>query len=372
LKIKLNILIPECIISNVFEGILKLKIHMNLERLLSAQKLVQQAPEAQQIRRRAKLLSPEPIKIFYGETYDEKGHPIDSMKYYFFVSYLADALRDEGINVDSSILIADTAACRNVEDGKRGYYMSLGNERFHFVNRVNDIYGTNLRLVKMSDYIDSPEFTKEREILMETCKASSELMKAVEKTVPESKVDIEREKDFLYSFDEIASIIDLDIKVGPPREDLYDNIARSIAKQRGQKEIMSLFLSPTFPLGMGWAYFFINEGIEDRGITAYKAGSKRLQRNRIIVGNSNPDYIKSLIKESFISINPLLPNPVLDIGIICELAKKRLGGDKSPITIAEEFYKGGISPEKLKEKVGNDVDNYIISKFNQGRVYSVK
>lgn len=344
---------------------------MNLERLLSTEKLVQQVPEGNLIRERAELTAPQPIKIFYGETYDEKGHPIDSMKYYFFVSYLADALREEGINVDSSILIADVAACRNVGEGKKKYYVSLGEERFRFVNRVNEIYGTNLRLIKMSDYVNSPEFIEERKTLMETCKANPELMKAVEKTVPESKVDVEREKDFLYSFDEITSIIDLDVKVGPPREDLYDNIAQSIAKQRGRKEVMSLFLSPTFPLGLGWAYFFINDGIEDHGITAYKAGSKRLHRNRIIVGSSKPDYVRSLIRDSFISTNPALPNPVLDVGIICEMARKRLEGDKSSITLAEEFYKGEISCEKLKEKVGNDVDKYIISKFNLGKVYSI-
>lgn len=345
---------------------------MNLERLLSTQGLVDQAPTICEIRRRVELVAPEPIRLFYGETYDDKGHPIDSMKYYLFVSHLANALREEGINVDSSILIADVAACRNVEKGKEKYYMSLGEERLRFVNRVNEIYGTNLRLVKMSVYVNSPEFIEERKTLMETCKADPELMKAVEKTVPESKIDIERGKNFLYSFDEITTIIDLDIKVGPPREDLYDNVARSIAKRRGQKEVMSLFLSPTFPLGLGWAYFFINDGIEDHGITAYKAGSKRLHRNRIIVGSSNLDDVRGLIKDSFISTNPSLPNPVLDVGIICEMARKRLEGDKSPITLAEEFYKGEISCEKLKEKVGNDVDKYIISKFNPGKIYSIK
>jgi hypothetical protein len=336
---------------------------MKLESLLSTPKLVQQAPEACLVIERAKIVAPQPVKIFYGETYDDKGNPIDSMKYYFFVSLLAEALKQKGVNVDSSILIADSAACRNAGEQHEGQYMSLGEERHHFVSRVNDIYGTGLSIVKMSDYINSPEFIEERRQIIETCKADPALMEEVEKTVPESKIDIERNKGYLYSFDEITSIIDLDVKVGPPREDLYDNVARIIAKRRGQKGIMSLFLSPTFPLGMGWAYFFVNEGIEDHGITAYKAGSKRLQRNRIIVGTSNPDYVKTLINNSFISSNPLLPNPVLDIGIICEMARKRLENNNSPITLADEFYTGGITGVQLKKKVGEDVDRYILSKF---------
>ena len=336
---------------------------MNPERLLSTRGLVEQAPTAGEIKKRSELIAPESIKLFYGETYDDKGHPIDSMKYYFFLSNLAEALRQEGFNVDPSILVADSAACRNVREENQEYYMILGEKRANFVKRVNDIYRTGLRVVKMSNYINSPEFIQEREKIRETCKADPELMMAVQKTVPESKIEIEREKGFLYSFDEITTIIDLDVKVGPPREDLYDDVARRIARKRGQKELMSLFLTPTFPLGMNWSYFFINEGIENHGITAYKAGSKRLHGNRIIVERSKPDYISDLIKESFISTNPALPNPILDVGIICEMARKRLEGDDSPITLADDFYEGKISEKQLKEKVKRDVEKYILSKF---------
>lgn len=336
---------------------------MRLEQLLSTRGLVGQTPGSDQIRERAKLVAPQPVKLFYGETYDEAGPPIDSMKYYLFVSFLSDALRVEGHSTDPSILIADTAACRNVGEKNERYYMTLGEERYKFAEQVNAVYGTGLRLVKMSDYINSPEFVQKRDEVMDVCKADPELMRAVEKTVPGSKVDIERGKDFLYSFDEITTIMGLDIKVGPPREDLYDNVARAVANQRNQRELMSLFLTPTFPQGMNWSYFFANEGIEDHGITAYKAASKRLQRNRIIVGRSDPDYVKNLISDSFISKNPALPNPVLDIGIISEMARRRLDQDNSPITLADDFYAGGMTEDQLKQKVGTDVDKYVLSKF---------
>jgi len=280
-----------------------------------------------------------------------------------FVSYLAEALRQEGSNVDSSILVADTAACRNVGAEHQDYYMLLGDQRAKFVSKVNDVYNTGLRVVRMSEYIDSPEFIAERDGVMQACNADPELMTAVEKTVPESKVEIERGKGFMYSFDEIATILGLDIKVGPPREDLYDDVARRIAERSGQKGLMSLFLTPTFPLGMNWSYFFANEGIEDHGITAYKTGSKRLQRNRIVIERSDPDYVRELINASFISTNPAVPNPTLDIGIICEMAKRRLEGVDAPITLADEFYDGQISPNTLKERVGRDVETYVLSRF---------
>lgn len=336
---------------------------MNLERLLSTNKLVQQAPSADEIRNRAALVTPKPIKLFYGETYDEIGNPIDSMKYYLFVANLAEALAKEGSTVDSSILIADTAACRNAGRGQEDYYMRLGEDRAKFVQQVNATYKTGLKVVKMSDYINSPSFIEERDKVIKVCSSSPELMEKVEKTVPESKVEIEKTKGFLYSYDEITTIMDLDVKVGPPREDLYDDVARRIAEAEGKKGLMSLFLTPTFPLGMKWSYFFANEGIEDHGITAYKAGSKRLQRNRIVVQKSNPGYIRDLITDSFISTNPNLPNPVLDIGIISEMARKRLENDDSPITLADDFYSKKITEKQLKEKVGIDVEKYVLSQF---------
>ncbi len=200
---------------------------------------------------------------------------------------------------------------------------------------------------------------------MNICQSQPELMKAVEETVPQSRLKIEKNNNFPYAFDEVAIIIalSLDVKVGPPREDLYDRVARRITSKTGQKELMSLFLTPTFPLGLSWAYFFVNEGIEDRGITAYKAGSGGLDENRIIVGRSDPASVRNLIQGSFVSIDPSLPNPVLDLGIISEMARRRLEQDGFPIALADDFYSGKISPLQLKEKVGSDVEKYILSKF---------
>lgn len=334
---------------------------MKLEELLSQKGLVMQSPNAEKIRERARIMPS--IKLFYGETYDSYGNTIDSMKYYFFVSNLAESLRKEGFETESIILVADTAACRNVSSRFKSRYINLGRERANFIENINKIYNTGLEILKMSSYVNSPEFQKELQRVVSICKSDIGLMKKVEKTVPQSKIEIERKKRFMYSFDEITTIMNFDIKIGPPREDLYDDIARAVAERDDIHPLMSLFLTPTFPLGKNWAYFFVGEGIEEHGITAYKGGSKRLQNHRVLVGRTTVEYAKELINSSFISTNSELPNPILDIGIICEMAKKRLFNDNTPITLTEEFYSGKVNPNKLKEKVSKNLELYILSKF---------
>jgi len=51
------------------------------------------------------------------------------------------------------------------------------------------------------------------------------------------------------------------------------------------------------------------------------------------------------------------------LGIISEMARRRLEQDGFPIALADDFYSGKISPLQLKEKVGSDVEKYILSKF---------
>src|SRR3989338_1682463 len=102
---------------------------MDLESIVTLQGIVNQSPSVEETRVRARTSS-EPIKLFYGETYDAYGNPVDSLKYYFFVSMLSRALKEEGFKTNPSILIADVAACRNVSKNLNYRYMELGEERY--------------------------------------------------------------------------------------------------------------------------------------------------------------------------------------------------------------------------------------------------
>ena len=340
---------------------------MKLETLFSYKGLVNKSPSTDEIRDRAnsltKSLPSEPIKLFYGETYDDYGNPIDSMKYYFFVSMLSKSLNEEGFKTNPVILIADVAACRNVSKSLNNKYIELGEGRASFVDNVKKIYNLNLNIIKMSDYLFTQEFQDKLEKIVSICNKNCLLMRKIEKTVPESKIDIERKKNFAYSFDEIGTIIDLDIKVGPPREDLYDDVARDIAEIQAQKQLKSLFLTPTFPLGKNWSYFFAHEGIEEHGITAYKAGSKQLQVNRIIIGQTDYKKVEELIENSFISKNYSLPNPCLDMCVIAEMAKINLENSENFSNIYDEFYSGDLSERQLKNIALDSLTKYILSKF---------
>lgn len=73
---------------------------------------------------------------------------------------------------------------------------------------------------------------------------------------------------------------------------------------------------------MNYDFFINHPEIEDFGVTPYKAGSNRLQRNRIILKETTAKQIKGLIDNSYIPLFAELPNPVLDLFVIADLIKK--------------------------------------------------
>lgn len=338
------------------------KVNLTLEDMLNQKGLVHTAPNPKNILRKLKNSKNE-ITVFYGETYDEAGNTVDSMKYYLFVALASDIIRKLGYNAVPKILIADVAACRNVSKTKVPRYMELGENRAKFVRKVSNTYNLGLKVEKMSDFIDSEDFQKKVNFIKELCENDSKLMNMVEKSVPPSKVDIEREKGFAYSFDEIAAVIDIDLKIGPPREELYDSVARKISKLTGRKnKLTSIFLTPTYPLGFNWDYFFAYEDLESYGITAYKGDSKQLRGHRILVGRTTVDYAKELIEKSYVPTKINIPNPVLDIGIISEMAEQRLNGQLEPLKIYDNFYNHNISSEQLKNYVFNNLKENVLDK----------
>jgi hypothetical protein len=340
------------------------ELKIDLREFLSQEWIVENSLSIDEMLEKAKSIHPKPIKIFYGETYDSYGNTIDSMKYYFFVAALSDLFRKEGLNTEPTILVADSAAARNVSQKLKEDTMNQGKDRFEFIKKFNKIYGTDLKIELMSSFINTSDFQKKLKEIMKVCKDDPKLIKKIEKSVPESKLEIEREKGFMYSFEELATIIDIDIKVGPPREDLYDNIARELSKKLNKnKELISIYLTPTFPVGVNFDYFLSHPGIEEHGITAYKAGSKRLQENRIIVGKTDSKKAKELIDNSFISEDKELPNPVLDAGLICDMANQRLNDEIKEIKLYEDFYSGKISPKDLKDKVYKCLVKNVLKRF---------
>lgn len=301
-----------------------------------------------------------PIKIMYGETYDRLGPTLDSLKYYFTVAALGWTLRREMIEAQPTILIADVATCRNESNDQHDLLMELGKDRAAFARSVSETYNLGLKVMLMSEYLNTEEFQNRLERIRHLAKYDKLVHEWIKQTVPESKVDIEASKDFAYAFEEVATIVDYDIKVGPPREIFYDEPARIVGKLLNLEPLQSIYLYPTYPLGFGRSFFLANEEIEKYGVTPYKAGSKGLEANRIIVGKTRFERIEELVNQSVNSRNLAIPNSILDIAIISEFARQWLSSELEPISIREQFQSGKLSQDELREMALENLSRFII------------
>jgi len=300
------------------------------------------------------------IEVMYGETYDVYGPVLDSLKYYFAVAAVGRALARSGAIAQPTILIADVASCRNEPEEKHDELMSLGANRARLVKSISETYSLGLDVLLMSEYLYSDAFQSRLSRIRSEAGQRSEIYEWVRQTVPASKVKIEEEKDFAYAFEEIATIIEYDIKVGPPREKFYDEPTRMIGKALGYKSLLSVYLHPTYPLGFSFDFFFANEEIEQYGVTPYKAGSKGLMEHRIVLGQTPRNRVSTLIDQSFVSKKASIPNPILDLAVIIEMARQWLEHEEIHLDLRERFYGGGISPKELKEFTCDGISRYIL------------
>jgi len=264
------------------------------------------------------------IKLVYGETYDQYGLTIDSLKYYFFISLLAKLLEEKGFDVSSTIIVGDLHSIKNKMVENKKDLLLNAKDRINFINQIDSIYNLDIKPMLMSQMFKDKDYQKRLKKVSSIFNSSSELIEIARKTVLKNRLSQEEKVGFQYTQEEVALIIDYDIKIGPPREIYYDQIAQIINRKLLDKGFEGIYLKPTYPLGLNFGFFINNPEIEKYGITPYKAGSNRLQKNRIILKSTNLTRCKELINSSFVASNPLLPNPVLDIFLISYLAESFL------------------------------------------------
>jgi hypothetical protein len=338
---------------------------MRLADLLSVPGLVRKAPLPAVLLERGRR--ERPLEVFYGETFDLAGNPVDCLKYYLFTAELADSLREEGVAVHPVVLVADSAILRTAPERQRASYEAAAASRLSFVRRVNEVYRCGLDVRLMSDFLESPGFVERRERVMRTVRASPSLQTLLEATVPAPLLEEERRGGFLYSFDELTTIVSLDAKVGPPREDLYDRLARELAVVERSLPLMSAYLSPTYPLGKNWAYFCVNEELERYGITAYKAATSGLEAHRVLIGRTSGEEAGGLIQASFTPSDSSLPNPVADLSLIVEMAQSRLlPGSVRLGASAQSFYRGEVDASELQVRVTAALSEFVLEPLAGG------
>jgi hypothetical protein len=303
------------------------------------------------------------LSIIYGETFDEKGHPIDSLKYYFFVSMLSKILTNlYEINITPTILIADLGVYRNYP-AEIEQFKKIAEERKKFADKVKKIYKCTYEVRLMSDFVSTNEFGKKLQKIKEVSFANPIVLEMIEKTVPEDRLEMERKRGYAYSFEEIATILGLDIKVGPPREKLYDRTANLFLKYFDVEPLLSIYLYPTYPLGLPYGAYLSSPSIKEFGLTPYKVGSGDMTANRIALGKTSLEEIKNLIENTQVSQSTKRPNPILDLLIITEMAKQHLEGEFKYITIYDEFYSQKVNIRTLKDIAYKNLKEYVLKFF---------
>jgi hypothetical protein len=288
----------------------------NVEKILKNRLLVKETDPAFSAVKKRKS-----IRILYGETYDLLGMTIDSLKYYFFTSLIHKYFEISGIKVTSIILVGDRATLMNDSSAEKDKLIIEGQKRIKLIKKIIQIYKLPIKPLLMSEMLKENKIPTLVGTVEKYVNTSDKAKKFLEKTVLKNKIKQETKSNFQYSKEEIAIGTLFDIKIGPPREKNYDEVTRMIQKNNNINQLISIYLQPSYPLGKDFPFFINHPEIEEFGLTPYKSGSNRLQENRIVIGQTNFEHSKRLIENSFLSKNPLLPNPVLDIYLISKMAE---------------------------------------------------
>ncbi|MEK7577766.1 MAG: hypothetical protein AAB492_04090 [Patescibacteria group bacterium] len=251
------------------------------------------------------------VKILYGETYDLLGITIDSLKYYLFV----------GLFPDSTILIADTASAINQSSGDTQTIFDEGKKRLSHIQEIIQTYHLPIHVTLMSELFKEPHVQELIKQMQDVVIQSPKIQTMLQKTVLQNRIKQEDKSTYKYAVEAIATSLSFDLKVGPPRERFYDEAAQLVAKELKRECYKSIYLTPTYPLGMDFLYFLQHPEIERFGLTPYKAGSNKLQDHRIILGKTSFERTQELIKISFMPKQTGLPDPVGDVENILRLAQ---------------------------------------------------
>ena len=340
---------------------------MQLVDLLSQKRLVLEHSPVEIILDRVKKRedSSTPLTILYGETFDEKGHAIDSLKYYFFVSMLSKLLsKISRANIRPSILIADLGVYRNYPD-EAEKLRKVAEERKQFAEKIKKVYNCFYEVSLMRDIASTSDFEQRLQKVKAVTRANPLILELIERSVPEDRLQMERKRGYIYSFEEVATILGLDIKIGPPRERLYDSIVNTnvFLRKFNVDPLLSIYLYPTYPLGLQYGTYLSSRPIQEFGLTPYKVGSGDMTANRIALGKTSSEKIRTLIENTQISQSPKKPNPVLDLAVIAELARQHLENNFRDITIADKFYSQQLSIRDLKSTTFKNVEEYILRYF---------
>jgi len=305
------------------------------------------------------------IKIFYGETYDEFGITIDSLKYYFILSFIHFHLKKVGFKVESNVVQADVASLINKSaQQKQEELAQQKKERLKLLKQIIRTYHLPIKIKLMSDLFSTKEYKENIELVSSHAGNQShdgEFFSNLEKTVLKNRLKQEQKTKFKYALEAIATSMMFDIKLGPPREQFYDQAQHLMANDLKTNELNSIYFNPSYPLGQNFAFFLSNPEIEEFGLTPYKAGSNKMNDSRIILEKTTSKQLGAIVGKSFESPNSNVAHPILDLFMIADMAEKLSNQNQDLPDYNQAKLLSDI--EALKEKAISLVDREILRKI---------
>ena len=253
---------------------------------------------------------PTKIRVLYGETYDKYGITIDSLKYYLFLEYLARIIDN---NIECIVAEGDLHSVINPSVTEKNYLLQVGKERVGQIGRIFERLGiVHVNVNLMSESFGEKMIIDMVSKVSKLVKESTDLQNLLIPTVLKNRVAQERESGFRYAAEAIGLALNFDLKVGPPREENYDKVAQIIGKEVAE-EYKAIYLRPSYPFTKDFSFYLTHPEVEEYGLTPYKAGSNKLQDQRIVIGVTSEEMIGDLIASAYVPQDIVYANPLVDL-----------------------------------------------------------
>ena len=250
------------------------------------------------------------IRVLYGETYDKYGITIDSLKYYLFLEYLARIIDN---NIECIVAEGDLHSVINPSVTEKNYLLQVGKERVGQIGRIFERLGiVHVNVNLMSESFGEKMIIDMVSKVSKLVKESTDLQNLLIPTVLKNRVAQERESGFRYAAEAIGLALNFDLKVGPPREENYDKVAQIIGKEVAE-EYKAIYLRPSYPFTKDFSFYLTHPEVEEYGLTPYKAGSNKLQDQRIVIGVTSEEMIGDLIASAYVPQDIVYANPLVDL-----------------------------------------------------------
>lgn len=301
--------------------------------------------------------------MMYGETFDDLGVPVDALKYYSWLAIVGSALATT-LSVSAEVVVADLAVSVNkLDDWGATKISDMAAHQAQVITAFASLCNTAVkpRPLLMSSIATRPEFQHRRHVAERLLHANADFYEAVAGSVRPDHLEDERKAGFRYSLDEVALISAYNVKVGPPREQFYDRAARVLNAAEGTPVLLSVLLTPTYPLAVKPGEFVKSRELREFGVTAYKAGSLGFGQNRLVIGRDDSSSAEKLLSQTKIIRRIGAPNAVAELAQVLQLVQWAIDGAPPKVWLSREWEERRLNDDDLRREAVMLYHEYVDS-----------